>query len=104
MVDNRDGRAPLTDAERAKRYRARRRGEDVVMGIPGRRPDVPDHAVSALRAAGALVHELGFLDEGIRAPEDDPTLIRDLILMLDRLEMVLPAALARLRHDSSADS
>jgi hypothetical protein len=64
MRENRDGLPdePLSEAERARRYRARLRGEDVPLGQPGRRPaSKPTHAERAQLAAGALNYELGWL-------------------------------------------
>jgi hypothetical protein len=59
---NRDVRAPLSDVERARRYRARQRGEDVPRGKPGRpREPEPSHAERAHEAAGILWAELGWL-------------------------------------------
>jgi hypothetical protein len=63
MEANRD---TLSDAERARRYRARLRGEDVPMGKPGRRPRPEQtHTDRARMAAGELCYELGWL-----VPED----------------------------------
>jgi hypothetical protein len=73
MSGNRDSLPdePLSDAERARRYRARLRGEDVPLGQPGRRPAPdPTDAEVALRAAQALSNTLWRLK-----PEDvDPLL------------------------------
>jgi hypothetical protein len=76
METNRD---TLSDAERARRYRARRRGEDVPMGRPGRRPVAePTHTDRARMAAGELCYEVGWLK-----PEDVDDTLRIFLELLD---------------------
>jgi hypothetical protein len=102
METNRDAE-PLTDAERARRYRARLRGEDVPLGKPGRRPEPePTHAERALEGAGILYHELGWLHPGSIKDRDGEDLEATLGMLLD---MIAPQ-IARLRpgHDSASDS
>jgi hypothetical protein len=81
MEANRDAGPgePLSDAERARRYRARLRGEDVPMGRPGRRPR-PEltHTDRARMAAGELCYEVGWL-----RPEDVDDILGIFLELLD---------------------
>lgn len=96
METNRDAE-PLTDAERARRYRARLRGEDVPLGTPGRKP-APDplRIDRVMEAAGVLYHELPWLkpDCVTYAAEEHALLPVFLDLIAEQI------ARLRARHDS----